>query len=136
MYRRILKDNKIFSSQEFKNDRYKYYIALKIISSVDSNIYSDESNYIILQSNSNTPIWIWTKDNIDKSYINEILECINKFFNSKSKITCKQEFYNLLLNNKIIPIDKENYFEMGSGLYKTNYIIKSNNIRYGHALEL
>ena len=136
MYRRILKDNKIFSSQEFKNDRYKYYIALKIISSVDSNIYSDESNYIILQSNSNTPIWVWTKDNIDKSYINEIFECINKFFNSKSKITCKQEFYNLLLNNKIIPIDKENYFEMGSGLYKTNYIIKSNNIRYGHALEL
>lgn len=114
MYKRIFKDNRIFGSKEFKMDRYKYYIALKIVSSSDSNIYSDENNYIVLQSNSDTPIWIWTKDNIDKSYINEIFECINKFFNSKSKITCKQEFYDLLLSNKIIPIDNENYFEMGS----------------------
>ena len=105
MYKRIFKDNRIFSSNEFKMDRYKYYIALKIISSSDSIIYSDGNNYIILQSNSDTPIWIWTKDNIDKSYINEIFECIYKFFNSKSKITCKQEFYDLLLINKTINID-------------------------------
>ena len=114
MYKRISKDSKIFSSNEFLKDRYKYYIALKIISSPDSNIYSDENNYIVLQSNNDTPIWIWTRDNIDETYINEIFECINKYFNSESKITCKQEFYNLLLSNKIIPIDKENYFEMGS----------------------
>lgn len=113
MKKKIKKDNLIFQSNEFFNDRYKFYIALKILANAGSTIYSDEENYVIMQMNDNLPIWIWTKDNIEINLIDEIVGAINLYFNKNAKITCKKEFYELLLK-KNINIDLENVFEMGA----------------------
>ncbi len=107
----INRNNKIFTSAEFQKDKYKFYIALKILKDNQAKIYSDEENYAIMQMSANLPIWIWTKDQINYSCCAEIIEILNLYYNKKAKITCKKEFYNLLVDHKI---KVDNYFEMGT----------------------
>lgn len=113
MTKKIDKNNVIFQSKEFQDDKYKFYIALKILSNDCSVIYSNENDYVIMQMNDNLPIWIWTKDNIENNLVDEVMETIELYFNKKSKITCKKEFYDLLLE-KSISIIQEKVFEMGT----------------------
>lgn len=114
MYKRISSDNIIFKSDDFLKDKYKFYIALKILSSEQPLVYSDEENYAILQGHTEAPIWIWTKDDINQNYTSEIFECIRNFYNTKVKMTCKKEFYDSIVNNKEIHLDDTHFFEMGS----------------------
>lgn len=126
MYKRIDRNNLIFQTHEFKKDKYKFYIALKIKANDKSIIYSNENDYIIMQMNENLPIWIWTKDDIKDSLIDEIMKIIDLYFNKHSKITCKKEFYELLLQNNI-NINEAKSFEMGTLHCKKT--IKPKNIR-------
>ena len=71
---KINKDNIIFQSKEFEKDKYKFFIALKILTNDNSCVYSDEKEYAIMQMNKNLPIWIWTSDNINSNYVDEIIE--------------------------------------------------------------
>lgn len=56
------------------------------------------------------------------------------------KITPQETMFKVSFNNEdnsfSINNGEEKIIEIGSDPYKTIYIIKSNNIRYGHALEL
>ncbi len=113
LYKRIDKNNLIFQNSEFKKDKYKFYIALKILAYDKSIIYSNENDYIIMQMNENFPIWIWTRDDIKDNLIVEMMEIINLYFNNNSKITCKKEFYDLMINNNV-HIDETKSFEMGT----------------------
>ena len=70
MYKVIDKYNKIFKLNEFQKDKYKFYIVFKILTDENPIIYSNEEDYFLIRSDNNHPIWIWTKNNIDKSYIN------------------------------------------------------------------
>lgn len=74
LYKRIDKNNLIFQNSEFKKDKYKFYIALKILAYDKSIIYSNENDYIIMQMNENFPIWIWTRDDIKDNLIVEMME--------------------------------------------------------------
>ncbi len=113
--KKINKDNRIFSSEEFQKDRYKFYIILKNLDSPELELYSDEENYIICRGSKKWPTWIWTKDNFDKDKINEIEELMKLYLigNEKDKFTCKKELYDLLLNRNFEYLNKEDYFEMG-----------------------
>ena len=113
MYKKIDRNNLIFQTHEFKKDKYKFYIALKILTNDKSIIYSNENDYIIMQMNENLPIWIWTRDDIKDNLISEITEIINLYFNNNSKITCKKNFYDLMIKNNI-HIDEIKSFEMGA----------------------
>ena len=113
--KKINKDNRIFLSEEFQKDRYKFYIILKNLDSPELELYSDEENYIICRGSKKWPTWIWTKDNFDKDKINEIEELMKLYLtgNDKDKFTCKKELYDLLLNRNFEDLNKEDYFEMG-----------------------
>ena len=113
--KKINKDNKIFSSEEFQKDKYKFYIILKNLDSPELESYSDEENYIICRGSKKWPTWIWTKDNFDKSKINEIEELMKLYLtgNEKDKFTCKKELYDLLLSRNFEYLNKDDYFEMG-----------------------
>ncbi len=113
LYKEITKNNLIFKTEAFLKDRYKFYIALKILASDEALIYSNEKDYVIMQMNKNLPIWIWTIDDIKDNLITEIMEIINLYFNNRAKITCKKEFYDLLLKNKV-DINELKSFEMGT----------------------
>ncbi len=115
MYKEIKSDNEIFNSNEFQNDKYKFNIILKNLSSLELELYSDEKNNIICRGAKKYPTWIWTKDNFDKSIIEEIEELMEKYLtdNEKDKFTCKKELYDFLLNRNFKYINKDDYFEMG-----------------------
>ena len=115
MYKKIDRNNNIFNSSEFQKDKYKFYIILKNLESPELELYSDEENYIICRGSKKWPTWIWTKDNFDKSKINEIEELIKLFLtgNDKDKFTCKKELYDFLIEKNFPYLNKDDYFEMG-----------------------
>ena len=115
MYKWIKPNHKIFSGTDFQKDKYLYNIVLKILTSPNLVLYSDEENYFICRSEKDCPTWIWTKENFDKTKVNEIEELIEMYLteNTKDKFTCKKELYDLLVKDNFKYINKEDYFEMG-----------------------
>ena len=112
MITKVNKNNSIFQSKDFEKDKYKFYIALKILADNDSCVFSDEKEYAILQMNEKLPIWIWTRDNIALKCVDEIIKTLNLHYNKNCKIICKKEFYNLLLE-KNVNFDKKMSKEIG-----------------------
>ena len=115
MYKRIDGNNVIFNDSEFQKDKYKFNIIFKNLSSPELELYSDEENYIICRGSKKWPTWIWTRDNFDKSKINEIEELIKMYLtdNEQDKFTCKKELYDLLVQRNFPNLNKDDYFEMG-----------------------
>ncbi|MBR1884156.1 MAG: GNAT family N-acetyltransferase [Clostridia bacterium] len=115
MFKQIDKDSKIFESEEYLKDKYKFYIILKNLQSPTLELYSDEKNYIICRGKIDLPIWIWTKDDFDKNVAEEIENTISTMLveESKTKLTCKKELYDLLVKRKYNKLDLNDYFEMG-----------------------
>jgi predicted GNAT family acetyltransferase len=115
MYRKIDKNNSVFNDSEFQKDKYKFNIILKNLPSPELELYSDEENYIICRGSKGWPTWIWTKDNFDKTKIEEIEELIRMYLtdNEKDKFTCKKELYDLLVKREFPNLNKDDYFEMG-----------------------
>lgn len=50
MYKVIDKYNKIFKSNKFQKDKYKFYIVLKILTGDNPIIYSNEEDYFEMGS--------------------------------------------------------------------------------------
>ena len=115
MYKKIEKDNKIFRSEEFMKDKYKFNLIFKNLPSPDLELYSDEENYMICRGSKNLPTWIWSSDNFNKSKIREIEELIKMYLtdNERDKFTCKKELYDLLVERNFINLNTDDYFEMG-----------------------
>ena len=115
MFKEIKADNRIFNSEDFQKDKYKFNIIFKNFSSPELELYSDEENYIICRGSKEYPTWIWTKDNFDKSIIEDIEILIEKYLtgNEKDKFTCKKELYDVLISRDFRYINKDDYFEMG-----------------------
>lgn len=115
MYRLIKPDNKIFISEEFKKDKYKFNLILKNLPSSELELYSDEESYIVCRGSKKWPTWIWTSSSFEKSKLEEIEEVIKLYLtnNERDKFTCKKELYDLLVERKFTNLNKEDYFEMG-----------------------
>jgi len=113
--KKIYPNNKIFLSDEFQKDKYKFSLILKNLPSPDLELYSDEDNYIICRGSKKWPTWIWTKDNFDISKISEVEELIKMYLteNDKDKFTCKKELYDLLVERNFEKLNLDDYFEMG-----------------------
>lgn len=113
MIKRIQPDNKIFNSNAFQNDKYKFFLILQNLGSETLELYSDEENYVLCRGGIKWPTWIWTKDNIDLSLLPEIEEAINLYrLDVDTRFTCKKELYDLLKNDNFESLG-DYYFEMG-----------------------
>ena len=132
MIKKINPNNKIFQSIEFLKDIDKFQIMIKNFSNPSLQLYSDESNYVICRGEDQYPVWIWTKDNMDTSILNELKQAIRMFIleEGKTKFTCKEEIYEKLLSDNFVEIntkDEEDYFKMGFlKCTKTNNLVKDN----------
>ena len=71
--KKINKDNSIFLSKEFQQEKYMFYGLFFDEKDENIELYSDEENYIICINNDNKRIWIWTKNKLDKKIILEII---------------------------------------------------------------
>lgn len=93
----IYSDNKIFSSDEFQKDKYKFSLVGHNLGIGETTIYSDEESYIFVLGKNHKPIWLWTIDNISNGKVFEIKECIEFFCNSGlTSFACKESLYSQL----------------------------------------
>jgi predicted GNAT family acetyltransferase len=114
MYKKIEVNNKIFESEDFQKDKYLFNIFLKKVNNPDANIMSDEENYIITNESPETAPWIWSKDNIDKSLLNEIKELFKLYLvKDEMNFTCKKELYHMLVDSGFELIPAQEPFEIG-----------------------
>ena len=116
MYKKIERDNKIFNSEEFLKDKYKFNIVTKILTGDEVLLYSDEENYFFARNREGKPTWIWTKDNLkDKKILEEIIDVMSLYLTDLKydQFTCKKELYDYLLQNNYQKLNKEDYFELG-----------------------
>ena len=113
MIKSIKPNNKIFQSSEFQKDKYKFFLILQNLTSENLELYSDEKNYVLCRGGLKWPTWIWTKDNFDKSILNEIEEAIELYrLDANTRFTCKKELYDLLVRDNFESLG-DYYFEMG-----------------------
>ena len=53
------------------NDKYTFFVLGKVMYGNCKMIYTDHKNFIICYVDDIHPIWIWTKDGINKNNINK-----------------------------------------------------------------
>lgn len=122
MIKKIDSNNKIFQSDEFQKDKYKFYIILQNLNSENLVLYSDEENYVLCRSGKEWPTWIWTKDNLDVTLLPEIENAIDKYrLEFDTRFTCKKELYNLLKN--------DNYKNLGDYYFEMGYLVCNKTIK-------
>lgn len=115
MYKKIEKDNKIFDSEEFLKDKYKFSLVFQNLKSSEVELYSDEENYLLCRGKKGYPTWIWTKEHFDKELLKEIESVMEIYMadEQQTKFTCKENLYYLLKEDNFKCLNLEDYFEMG-----------------------
>ena len=114
--KKIKRDNKIFQSDEFQKDKFKFNIVSKILSGDEVLLYSDEQNYFLARNKEGMPTWIWTRDGLkDRKKLEEIKESISLYLTDLQydQFTCKKEFYDYLIQTNYKKLNQEDYFELG-----------------------
>ena len=96
MYKKIEKDNKIFDSEEFLKDKYKFSLVFQNLKSSEVELYSDEENYLLCRGKKGYPTWIWTKEHFDKELLKEIESVMEIYMadEQQTKFTCKESCFN------------------------------------------
>jgi GNAT superfamily N-acetyltransferase len=121
MIKRIESNNKVFNSEEFQKDKYKFFLILQNLSSNNLELYSDEKNYVLCRGGVNWPTWIWTQDNLNKKLLPEIEEAIDLYrLDIDTRFTCKKELYNLL---------KKDYKNLGDYYFEMGYLVCNKTIK-------
>ena len=108
---KIKNNSKIFQSKEFLKDKIQYTPLFSMLETDNYLFYSDEENYIIGRGEIGYPSCIWTKENIHKDKIRELLNIMKEFYivEETNEFTCKKELYEELKDYFFL----ENYFELG-----------------------
>ncbi len=96
MYKKIKPNNKIFQSEEFLKDKYKFNIVSKILAGEEVLLFSDEENYFLARNKVGMPTWIWTKDGLsDLETLEEIKAVLELYLTDLEfdQFTCRKEYY-------------------------------------------
>lgn len=110
---RINKNNRIFQSNEYKKDKYLFSVFETKINDENARIMSDGENYVITNESEDRWPRIRTKDNFDRSKLNEIEESIRLYLaKDKTTLTSKKELYDALVEDNFEWIDRSDYFEL------------------------
>lgn len=101
MIKKIDKDNKIFFSIEFEQDKVLFSEFLNNFTNSSVELYSDEENYIFCRGLMGTYNWLWTRDKIGIDVYNEVKELIDDKLSEyeKEHLICKSTFYDQLKEN-------------------------------------
>ncbi len=88
------------------NDKYTFFVLGKVMYGNCKIIYTDHKKFIICYVDDIHPIWIWTKDNINKNIKDKIYELLisEDLLNGKHNFNIKYELYEYL-NKKALEDD-------------------------------
>lgn len=112
----IGKNSKVFDTEEFQKDKYKFDLIFRMLEGERPVFISDEDSYIIGRGTLGYPTWIWTKDGISRDKVYIIEKLLDRYLtdDDKDKFTCKKELYDYFLEDGLDILNKEDYFEMGT----------------------
>lgn len=98
-----------------KKEKSKYALLYQITSSTNAEILSNGNSFYMARSDKEYPVWIWSKNNINKSSLNELKSALEKFLitGKTVKCTCSKELYERLKKDNFKYL-KNDYFEMGT----------------------
>ena len=124
MFKLIDFDDKIFTSQQFKKDEISFNIILTLIQKREYfpqiKCYSDQKDVIILNTDANHPVVVWTSENFNDFEL--IYNFVNKVFskNEPLNLTAKQSCYQFFQKRNWVS-DDENTKILGA--YKLDKLI-------------
>lgn len=128
---------KVLNNKEYLDEQVTFSLIPLILTSETLEYYTDGENYLICRSNPDTPIWVWNKDDISNSKLNELLLKLHSMLDEEKviQITSKDivfrkifEIYkDIVVDNYFI--QKGNYLQMRA--YECNNLIKPKNV-IGH----
>lgn len=77
------------------NDKYTFFVLGKVMNGDCKMIYTDHKNFIICYVDDIHPIWIWTKNNLNKNYKDIIYNILkeNNLLNGNHSFNVKYELY-------------------------------------------
>lgn len=107
----------ILKSEEYKKEDLLFCLITELISKSDELSYvSDNENYLICLSNKGAPIWIWNKNDISQSKIDELVNEFDKFVlnDQKIQVTAKEKIYNILRDKYFCYVVDNYYIQKGS----------------------
>lgn len=125
MFEPINFDNRIFTSQLFKKDEISFNIILTLIKQRENypeiQCYSDGKDVIILNTDANHPIIIWTSENFND--FESIYNFVSKVFseNVPLSIMAKQSCYQFFQKRNMTSDDENTKI---LGVYKLDKLIK------------
>lgn len=96
-------------------EKCKFALLYQIMCGDNPEICTDSENYFMARTDSEHPIWLWTKSKLSKLKLNEIKDNLAKFFivDKKIKCICDKKFYDILRNGNYKYLT-DDYFEMGT----------------------
>lgn len=77
---------RILESKEFLQDKSHFNLISLILKTEDPEVITDDATYLICRSSRETPIWIWTKDDISEDKIDEVMTNLDTMFDEESVI--------------------------------------------------
>ncbi len=99
----------ILHIEDFMKEKNTFYILLGISELNECTLYSDLETYIIGRCEIGYPTWIWTKDDITITKMDEISSILDQFLvPGNNKITSKKELYDYLKKTN----ELSDYYEM------------------------
>jgi len=107
MFKESKRDDDIFRSESLLKDEIAYSIMFSILNDAEKyktpRIFSDGKDCAIVNSDPNHPIIIWTSDDFQEYGV--LYDFIKNEFNSNKPfaIMAKNDFYDYLVKNQIIP---------------------------------
>ena len=70
--------SKLFLNKDFLKDREKFSLVYKMLKSDKGLFLSDEENYLLAKGTPGYPTWVWTKDNLSKDKLLEVLNLLKE----------------------------------------------------------
>ncbi|MEG2654700.1 MAG: GNAT family N-acetyltransferase [Clostridium sp.] len=112
----IVGNDKIFESEKFRKDIVRYNIMRLIKDSSSPEIYSDGADIIVARSNINTPLWIWTSEDITSEKIEELMQLLDKLLSigNSTNITYKDNIYEKIEERYSKKLNRNDYLKMCS----------------------
>ena len=114
---------KILNNEEFLIEKTTFNLIFLIIDSEKLEYYTDGENYLICRSSEETPIWIWNKDSICKTKIEEVVNKLQLLLDEDNvfQITSKKEIFEILRNKYKDLLVKDYFIQKGDHLHMLAY---------------
>ncbi len=106
--------NTVFDTKQYKNDSTKFFFVERNRRLEGAKVVTDNMSYVLCQSKSGFPVWVWTLDKLSLSKLKELKQVLTSYLDdSEVQVTSRKQVYDYLVQCNNPYVDRSSYFEMG-----------------------